>query len=355
MHRFARLIALLATAYGAPHVMDFEGPSVNLTGLEASATVAEKNLALQGSNPRSGKQALALTVSIPKEGYVQWPLSREIPQDVFSRLLPRGSMSLNLHLNAPPSLSAFVQVVDGGGERFQKILTLKGGAWGAVDLALAEGSFPEKWGGDGNGKMDFPLKALYVGLRGSGQGELSLDDLSFPLADAPTAPTVISFEPAESWDLSALGEAVGQKILEKKASFSAGEKVAGSRSLCLSASLQAGGYVQFPLSKGFAPGLLASLGPDAALEFSMLQQGDLKCFTQVVDATGETFQVVWGGEGEGWKKIRLALIPSRFPDTWGGDKDRQITRPIREIRFGLRGMGSGSVFLDQVSFPGNRE
>lgn len=349
---FASLVPGILSAGSA--VLDFEGaewsPGI-LFSVEASATVTGKSVTVQTTGALSGRQCLALAASFSKEGYIQIPVSKALPADVFSRLLPGGTMTLPLSMEGDEGLSAFIQIVDGKGERFQKVLKRTGTGYGRVEIPLSVSGFPEKWGGDG--VVDYPLKAIYLGFRGTGSGTLRMDDLDFPTVGGPV---VFTFEEGGGWNHAAIGKGVGEKFNTESLTLSEGEKATGGRSLRFSANLETGGYVQYPLSKAFPKGLLADLKAEATMTFSVKPKGDLRLFVQVVDASGETFQVLLAPIPENeWKKIRLPLIPATFPDIWAGDKDRQITRPFREVRMGLRGTGMGTVWVDDLAFRGEGE
>lgn len=333
-------------------MLDFEADGWNpatLSPMEASASVTEKSVTVQTAGALSGRRCLALTVSIAKEGYIQIPVSKALAAEVLSRMPAAGTLTLPLSMEGDEGLKAFVQIVDAKGERFQKILPRTGAGWGRVEIPLTPAGFPEKWGGDG--VLDLPLKTVYLGVRGTGNGTLRMDDLGFPTAGGPT---VFSFESGEGWNHPAIGKGVGAKFTAESLTVTEGEK--GSKSLAFTATLEAGGYVQYPVSKAFPKGLLEGIKAETALTFSMKQNGDLRLFVQVIDASGETFQVLLPpAPADEWKKIRLPLVPATFPDIWAGDKDRQITRPLREIRMGLRGAGTGTIWLGDLAFRGEGE
>ncbi len=78
-----------------------------------------------------------------------------------------------------------LRVIDSKGETFQKNFTIEKAGWNRYEADFVEMEKGDKWGGDANGKIDFPITSILIGPnRGQvAKGTFYLDNIAFISSD----------------------------------------------------------------------------------------------------------------------------------------------------------------------------
>jgi hypothetical protein len=176
-----------ATAWGATAVMvqDFERVSTPPTVWVVNIPNENASVKIAAANPHDGKQCLALHYRFVETGGFQY---LGVPNKV--RILAKAS-TLRFWLKGDNSKCSYgVQVTDAGDETHQ--YSKNTGQCGIIDFAgwkevvIDLNAGHETWGGDKNGKLDYPITGITFtvgqpneqGKQLAAEGDLAIDSLS---------------------------------------------------------------------------------------------------------------------------------------------------------------------------------
>lgn len=154
------LFLTAAAASGADTVVeDFAPDAARKPIVFQDADHGTATIAIASAPGSEQGQALVVEWHDWRKGYIDWSFGRlsALPDLVGGS----GTLSVRVHLPERTTLrSAALRLVDAGGEVYQWPAAgdLGGTGWRTLVVAVSPTTSSGHWGGDGNGKIDLPLR-----------------------------------------------------------------------------------------------------------------------------------------------------------------------------------------------------